>query len=120
MIHLLFMRLPQFVEDLNNFNIKLLKIRPENLPKNSKTKSINDLNDKSTSVAKAPEAAEIELEESKPLKQDEMSEVDDEIPVPEEEPVVVIEEENVTELPKDEYINSVGVRFTHDVDTYVP
>ncbi|KAG5678424.1 hypothetical protein PVAND_008098 [Polypedilum vanderplanki] len=51
MILLLFMRLPQFVEDLNTFNIKHLKIRPEATAKNSgKAKSLNDLNEKSSST----------------------------------------------------------------------
>lgn len=126
MIHLLFMRLPQFVEDPNTFNIKLLKIRPENLPKNSKTKSINDLNNKPAPSVKAPEV-ESETDESKLLTQDEVADPENVIAVVEsEEPIVVNEEncpeeDNVTnEPPRDEYVNSVGVRFTHDVETYVP
>lgn len=125
MIHLIFMRLPQFVEDLNTFNIKLLKIRPENQPKNSKAKSINDLNDKPAPSAKAMEAGS-ELEESKPLTQDESGEPENVITVPENEELVaseenVPEEEPVAiEPPKDDYVNSVGVRFTQDVESYVP
>lgn len=134
MIHLLFIRLPQFVEDLNTFNIKLLKIRPENLPKNSKTKSINDLNDKPAAVVKTSEVEVAESEETKPLTQEETIE---------EEPIVIslassetpqemneIDEKQLETLAdeqplapeptKDEYVNSVGVRFTSDVDSYVP
>lgn len=116
MIHLLFMRLPQFVEDPNTFNIKLLKIRPENLPKNSKTKSINDLNDKPV------KAAEVESEEPK----DEAGDAANVIPLPESEaPAEPVEEQpevlaDDAEPPKDDYVNSVGVRFTTDVDSYVP
>lgn len=130
MIHLLFMRLPQFVEDLNNFNIKLLKIRPENLPKNSKTKSINDLNDKPSQPTKQevplPDA---ENEEAKLLSSDESSPASV-IPLPEEEisaeQIVENPEQQPEQVPEEEqaitdgYVNSVGVRFTNDVDSYVP
>lgn len=132
MIHLLFMRLPQFVEDPNTFNIKLLKIRPENLPKNSKTKSISDLNDKPTAtIVKTTETvmSEAESEEMKPLTQEEPSEPNV-IPLPEEETQTEhvdsveqsLEDDQTApiELPKDDYVNSVGVRFTSDVDSYVP
>lgn len=118
MIHLLFMRLPQFVEDLNTFNIKLLKIRPENLPKTSKTKSVTELNEKSKS-------AEVENDvpqETDQLTKDEPAAV---VPLPESEvePIENVEqtdEEAVPETPKDEYVNSVGVRFTSDVESNVP
>lgn len=126
------MRLPQFVEDPNTFNIKLLKIRPENLPKNSKTKSISDLNDKPTAtIVKTTETvmSEAESEEMKPLTQEEPSEPNV-IPLPEEETQTEhvdsveqsLEDDQTApiELPKDDYVNSVGVRFTSDVDSYVP
>lgn len=122
MIHLLFMRLPQFVEDLNTFNIKLLKIRPENLPKNSKTKSISDLNDKPAPVTTAKEAeAEGDAEETKPLTRDEVTDTQNVIPIPDESAhPEEVEQEEVAETPKDDYVNSVGVRFTNDVESYVP
>lgn len=131
MIHLLFMRLPQFVEDLNTFNIKLLKIRPENLPKNSKTKSINDLNDKPAPLTKVSSEAEIESEETKPLTQDDSSDPASIIPFPKNEASLEVDEneqqleapledQSIPESPKDEYVNSVGIRFTSDVDSYVP
>lgn len=131
MIHLLFMRLPQFVEDPNTFNIKLLKIRPENLPKNSKTKSIGDLNDKTAPQATASETLEAKNEESSLLIQDEPEDSTNVIPLPEEETPLyseIPEQQNteavtvdpINETTKEDYVNSVGIRFTNDVESYVP
>lgn len=125
-IHLLFMRLPQFEEDLNPYKIKQLNMQPDNLPKNSKTKSINDLNDKPQQV-KALEAAEGEAGETDPLTKDEPSSEPAVIPVPgndlpvdQIESVEQPEESLALESPKDEYVNSQGVRFKTDVDLCVP
>lgn len=128
MIHLIFMRLPQFVEDLNTFNIKLLKIRSENLPKSSKSKSINDLNDKLAPPVKAAEA-ENESEEVKENHNDAANV----IPIPESEvalepaendeqhlEVPTEDQQAVSETHQDDYVNSVGVRFTSDIDSYIP
>lgn len=127
MIHLLFMRLPQFVEDLSTFNIKLLKIRPENFPKNSKTKSINDLNDKPAPTVKPSEAENETVEETEPLAKEDSTDPATVVPLLESEAVVEGEEQapedeaaSPPEAPKDEYVNSVGVRFTNDVDSYIP
>lgn len=129
MIHLLFMRLPQFVEDPSTFNIKLLKIRPENLPKNSKTKSINDLNDKPASTAKSVEVESEVVEETEPLTKEESSEPAAVVSLPEsetqsdgsEQPEVQPDESAAPpDAPKDDYVNSVGVRFTNDADSYIP
>lgn len=139
MILLLFMRLPQFVEDLNTFNIKHLQIRPENTAKGSKAKSIGDLNDKPLNGSKSA----TESDDTK--QQGEENDPSNVIPLPEnEEPPVEVNEaglqnveqqptelaaaleceQSVPEMPKDsseDYINSVGVRFTSsDLEPYTP
>lgn len=123
------MRLPQFVEDPNTFNIKLLKIRSENLPKSLKSKSINDLNDKPTQPVK-PTEAENESEETKQT-QDGQNDANI-IPIPESDALpekadiddeqldVSPEDQQTASETQDDYVNSVGVRFTSDVDSYVP
>ena len=125
------MRLPQFVEDPNTFNIKLLKIRSENLPKSSKSKSISDFNDKPAPSVKGTEA-DNESDETKPLTQEDQNEALNVIPVHENEVTTGnVETDEQLEAPTDEqqatpepqqddYVNSVGVRFTNDADSYVP
>lgn len=127
MIHLLFMRLPQFVEDLNTFNIKLLKIRPENLPKTSKTKSINDLNEKPAVAVKSVESEESRSDESlssEPASVIQLPESETPSESNEEQPLQQLEEEDSPQTPletlKEDYVNSVGVRFVNEVDAYVP
>lgn len=137
MILLLFMRLPQFVEDLNTFNIKCLQIRPENTSKSTKTKSINDLNEKPLSVKQVSvDTDEPKTEEgdkllanvsvtTDPANENESlptvgatTEEDIEVPI---ENVVIEYNEPSKEIVNEDYINSVGIRFTNsELETYTP
>lgn len=137
MILLLFMRLPQFVEDLNTFNIKCLQIRPENTSKSTKTKSINDLNEKPLSVKQVSvDTDEAKTEEGDKLLANVSVTADpayenESLPTVEatteediEEPIenVVIEyNEPAKDIVNEDYINSVGIRFTNsELETYTP
>lgn len=130
MILLLFMRLPQFVEDLNTFNIKHLKIRPEISSKSSKAKSINDLNEKSANATKQ----EVDNEEQKAVETPQSEATEQETVAVTEEPT-----ENVTEesVPQDDQqnssdqsvkeelntssVNSSVARFIgNEIDSYIP
>lgn len=137
MILLLFMRLPQFVEDLNTFNIKCLQIRPENTSKSTKAKSINDLNEKPLSV----KPVSVDNEETKtdegdtllatgPVLADPANEneslptveatTEEEIELPTEN-VIIEYNEPSKEIVNEDYINSVGIRFTNsELETYTP
>ena len=138
MILLLFMRLPQFVEDLNTFNIKCLQIRPENTSKTTKTKSINDLNEKPLSIkpvsvdtdenkteeegdkllATVPVTANQADENESVSTVEATSEEDIEVPT---ENVIVEYNEPSKEIVNEDYINSVGIRFTNnELETYTP
>jgi len=94
MILLLFMRLPQFVEDLNNFNIKHLKIRPENTAKSSKTKSLSDLNEKSAAATKVADGTETEQQQQQQQAEVISESVDNVVQLPEEETAATAEIEN--------------------------
>lgn len=135
MILLLFMRLPQFVEDLNTFNIKCLQIRPENTSKSTKTKSINDLTEK-PQLIKPVDADETKTEEGDKLlatasvvtnPADESESIptvetttEEDIEVTTEN-VIVEYNEPTKELVNEDYINSVGIRFTNsELETYTP
>jgi golgi-specific brefeldin A-resistance guanine nucleotide exchange factor 1 len=124
MILLLFMRLPQFVEDSNTFNIKHLKIRPEMSAKNLKSKSLNSINDKSSSASLKVEETEstvstVESQEANIAEVDQESVVSsvEQVDAPEQEPVT--KEENVENIKEDVQETCVNVRVT-DVDSYVP
>ncbi|CAO1373131.1 unnamed protein product [Diamesa tonsa] len=138
MILLLFMRLPQFVEDLNTFNIKCLQIRPENTSKSTKAKSINDLNDKPLSVKPvSADTDETKTEEGDkllatvPVPADPTNEnesiptveatTEEEIELPTENVIIEYNEEPSKEIVNEDYINSVGIRFTNtELETYTP
>lgn len=138
MILLLFMRLPQFVEDLNTFNIKCLQIRPENTSKSTKAKSINDLNDKPLSVKPvSADTDETKTEEGDkllatvPVPADPTTEnesiptveatTEEEIELPTENVIIEYNEEPSKEIVNEDYINSVGIRFTNtELETYTP
>lgn len=138
MILLLFMRLPQFVEDLNTFNIKCLQIRPENTSKSTKTKSINDLTEKPQLIkpvsidadetkteegdkllATAPVVTNL-ADESESISTVEIS-TEEDIDVPKENVIVEEYNEPTKEIVNEDYINSVGIRFTNsELETYTP
>jgi brefeldin A-resistance guanine nucleotide exchange factor 1 len=81
------------------------------------------LNDKPAPVAKPAESEETRSEES--LSSEPASVIqlpDSETPseTNEEQPLQQVEEEAPPESPKEDYVNSVGVRFVNEVDAYVP
>lgn len=137
MILLLFMRLPQFEEDLNTFNIKCLQIRPENTSKTTKTKSINDLNEKpiiikpisvdsdETKTEEVDKLLTTVAESDNPSNDNEsllttetINDEDNEITT---ENVIVDYNEPAKEIGNEDYINSVGIRFTNsELETYTP
>ncbi|KAL7050324.1 hypothetical protein ACKWTF_004037 [Chironomus riparius] len=128
MILLLFMRLPQFVEDLSTFNIKHLKIRPEVSIKNPKAKSINDLNDKIQSTSSL---AKLDTEQNEEVKAQETNEHDQLIANQEEqadnaqqEITSLDDQQNLSDSFKEELntssLNSSITRFNTEVDSYVP
>lgn len=131
MILLLFMRLPQFVEDSNTFNMKSLKIRPDD-PKSSQSKDkVKDdvapkaMSPVSTVVGEqtqvnAEETAKSESPENANQNQDGSSTQD-----PESTKLLENadnpENPQVSEAQPEDYINSVGVRFTSgDGDSLTP
>ncbi len=120
MILLLFMRLPQFVEDEQTFNIKALKIRPEDSTKKTKSRSSEDSSseievlDQKSEVSENPDNVQ-DTNEEQVIEAEKIEES-----VPEIETLVVeepeIEASSVPEqevLENEEYINSLGVRFTN-------
>lgn len=144
MILLLFMRLPQFVEDSSTFNIKHLKIRPEISTKNSKAKSLNDLNDKPLTATASSAKIESEndsTEHSKiPQESDGLisSNNEQEAEIATDEQIKTSDDENLGQeivLQDDQLnasdssvnddlncsINSSATKFTGtDVDSYMP
>lgn len=106
MILLLFMRLPQFTEDLNTFNIKHLKIRPEISAKNAKNSKVTS----ESSIEKQSQAAikpEIENSEE-PLLENSNEEKTD---------AYTEEEEQVENETSEDFANAS--RLT-EIDSYVP
>lgn len=127
MILLLFMRLPQFVDDEQTFNIKCLKIRPEDSTKKPKTKNPEDSQSQASSemeiVDQKSEASEKpEKPEDQPEEGENLLAENTENQVPEAEPVEepkpeenILNEQEIAEneFQNEEYINSLGVRFTN-------
>jgi brefeldin A-resistance guanine nucleotide exchange factor 1 len=93
MILLLFMRLPQFVEDEQTFNIKALKVRPEDTTKKTKSRSSEDSSseievlDQKSEVSENPDNVQ-ETNEEQVIESEKIEES-----VPEIETVVVEEPE---------------------------
>lgn len=104
MILLLFMRLPQFTEDLNTFNIKHLKIRPEATAKS--LKNTTKANDNSASSDKVQSTVSSE----------EMTNNEQQQQV---EPQSEIEEENI-ETQNDSKEDFTNTSRSTEIDSYIP
>lgn len=125
MILLLFMRLPQFVEDEQTFNIKCLQIRPEDTTKKSKSKSnVEDSqNTENENLEQKPEDQTVPQETERLIENKEEQVSGEETATEESESSLPEPADrnnaNVVDVKNsanDDYINSVGVRFTNSSD----
>lgn len=131
MILLLFMRLPQFVEDSNTFNMKSLKIRPDDPNSSqSKDKVKDDVVTPKPVTPVVGEQAQVNADEtstkSENLESTEKTEDQQDATHDSEDTKLLENPENPETLQNfetqpEDYINSVGVRFTSgDGDPLTP